>query len=340
MRENVHISKFLPIIFFASLIICLCSACTKNNIQQPDSFSIVDQAGREVRIESTINKISSAYYISTSALVALRQKDKLATIDDKTSSIPLFKNYIEQVANLPTSGNSKQFNVETALANKAEVVIIPMGLKDYIEKFKQVNLPSIIVAPENQESFYTMIDILGKTCNCSEDATSLINYIKLQYTDLSSILKVDNYPSVYFASNSNILCGAVSNSFQNYLIEQSGCLNVLNDVEDSNIWKEIGYENLVMKNPEYIILPSNCTYTVDDVLHDPKLSNCSAVLNKNIYKMPGSIEYWDSPVPASFLGAYWLANIVHPNRVSNTEYINRAEDFYNKFYEIDISDLI
>lgn len=338
---------FLYRLFYVFIVIglCLtmliCSSCSNNFIlQNPDGNLIVDQIGREENIKNPISRISSGYYITTSAMVALGQKNKLVTIDDKTSTIPLFKNCFKEIIGLPTCGNSTQFNLETAFANKAEMVVIPTGLINYIEKFNQVNLTSIVVKPEDQESFYTMINILGQACNCSEESKELVHYIEQQNNDLNSMLIIDDRPSIYFASNSNILYGAVPSSFQNQIIEQSGCLNILNDVENSNIWAEIGYENLIIKNPDYIILPSNCSYTIDDVLNDEKLATCKAVLNKNVYKMPNSIEYWDSPVPGAFLGAYWLSSIVYPNQIPNSEYKNRAIEFYKKFYNVNIEPLI
>ena len=95
---------------------------------------------------------------------------------------------------------------------------------------------------------------------------------------------------------------------------------------------EIDYEQLLAWNPEYIILAAEATYTVEDVLADPNLADCAAVVNRNVYRLPNKAEAWDSPVPGSILGALWLANILHPDKLSDADCISYINEFYETFY--------
>ena len=54
--------------------------------------------------------------------------------------------------------------------------------------------------------------------------------------------------------------------------------------------------------------------------------------NKKVVKLPGDIEAWDSPVPASFLGSIYIASVLHPEKVTNDFYEECVTKFYESFY--------
>ena len=96
---------------------------------------------------------------------------------------------------------------------------------------------------------------------------------------------------------------------------------------------------MLVWDPEYIILASNAAYSVEDVLSDPNLADCTAVLNKNVFQIPSDAEAWDSPVPSSILGAYWLANVLHPDLLSGTDCRAIMDDYYETFYNFTYSEI-
>ena len=91
-------------------------------------------------------------------------------------------------------------------------------------------------------------------------------------------------------------------------------------------------------NPDYIILASDATYTVEDVLADPNLATCAAVVNGNVYQLPNKAEAWDSPVPSGILGALWLANILHSDSLSDADCAAKIDAYYETFYNFTYSE--
>ena len=87
-----------------------------------------------------------------------------------------------------------------------------------------------------------------------------------------------------------------------------------------------------------MILPSSAKYTAADVLADPNLAQCRAVRNGNVYQVPGDAESWDSPVPGSILGALWLANILHPELMTDTDCAEIMDEYYETFYQFTYSE--
>ena len=138
-------------------------------------------------------------------------------------------------------------------------------------------------------------------------------------------------PSVYLAGNSSMLSTAGNAMYQSDMIRLAGGVNVAAEIEDS-YWVEISYEQLLTWNPEYIILASDAAYTVEDVLADPNLADCAAVVSGHVYQLPSKAEAWDSPVPSGILGALWLANVLHADLLTDDDYAAKVDEYYETFY--------
>ena len=121
--------------------------------------------------------------------------------------------------------------------------------------------------------------------------------------------------------------------YQSSLIELAGGKNAASEISDT-YWADISYEQLLAWDPSYIILASDAQYTVDDVLNDANLKDCTAVKNGDVYAIPGEVEALDSPVPASILASVWLAGILHPEQVSPDTYTQEKTSYYETFYGI------
>ena len=125
--------------------------------------------------------------------------------------------------------------------------------------------------------------------------------------------------------------------YQSDMIRLAGGVNVAAEIADP-YWVEIDYEQLLTWNPEYIILASDATYTVEDVLADPNLAGCAAVVSGNVYQLPNKAEAWDSPVPSGILGALWLANILHSDLLSDADCAAKMDAYYETFYNFTYSE--
>jgi iron complex transport system substrate-binding protein len=154
---------------------------------------------------------------------------------------------------------------------------------------------------------------------------------------LSGKLASVEAPSVYLAGNSSMLSTAGDAMYQSDMIRLAGGTNVAAEIEDT-YWVEIDYEQLLNWNPEYIILASDADYTVEDVLADPNLVDCAAVVNGNVYQMPSKAEAWDSPVPSGILGSVWLANVLHADLLSEADCAAVIDEYYENFYDFTYSE--
>jgi iron complex transport system substrate-binding protein len=88
-------------------------------------------------------------------------------------------------------------------------------------------------------------------------------------------------------------------------------------------------------NPDYIVLTSYCSDTINDVLDNPKLKDLKAVKNRDVLRMPSYILAYDLPAQESILGIMWLSNKVYP-RVVDFDIAKEARDFYMKVYDFNV----
>ena len=294
-------------------------------------ITVTDQAGREVTIAQEPQKLVSGYYISTSALIALGLQDKLVGIEAKADKRPIYSLSAPELIDLPNVGTAKEFDLEGCTALEPDLVILPMKLKDAAATLEELGINVLLVNPEDQPQLEDMISLIAEATNTQAQAEKLLKFMDDQETMLTEKLADADTPSVYLAGNSALLSTAGDAMYQADMIRLAGGVNAASEIADT-YWAEISYEQLLAWNPDYIILASDAEYTVEDVLADENLADCTAVKNGNVYQLPSKAEAWDSPVPSGILGAVWLANVLHPDVISEADCNALYDNYYETFY--------
>ena len=310
-----------------SLILLLSTAA----VAEGYPLTVTDQAGREVTIEQAPEKLVSGYYISTSLLIALGLDDQMVGIEAKANKRAIYRLSAPELMELPSVGSAKEFDLEGCAALEPDLVILPLKLKNAAETLTSLGIDVLLVNPENQELLVGMMDLIAAATGTAEEAQKLKDFTAAQEAALSEKLANVEKPTVYLAGNSSMLSTSGDAMYQSDMIRLAGGVNAAAEIADA-YWVEISYEQLLAWNPDYILLASDASYTVEDVLDDPNLAACKAVMNKNVYQLPSKAEAWDSPVPSGILGAVWLANVLHPEQFSQEACEALIDEYYETFY--------
>lgn len=330
------LSLFLALIMSLSIVGCgQPSTDRESNEAKPSSnypITITDQADRTITIDKKPERIVSGYYISTSLLIALDQKENLIGIEAKAGKRPIYKLSAPELIKLPNVGTAKEFDLEGCATLRPDLVILPMKLKNTVSTLEDLGITVLLINPEDQELLTEAIKLVAKATDSNTIAEQLLTFTFSQQKRLELALKKEEKPKVYLAGNSNMLSTAGNAMYQSDMINLAGGNNVANEINDKD-WAIIDYEQLLAWDPEYIILASDAEYTCEDVLSDPNLVDCTAVSKGNVYQMPNKAEAWDSPVPSGILGSVWLSSILHPNICNKKECNEIIEEFYETFYD-------
>ncbi|MCL2221661.1 MAG: ABC transporter substrate-binding protein [Oscillospiraceae bacterium] len=298
------------------------------------SITVIDQAGRSVEIAQPVERLVSGFYISSSATIALGLSDRLVGIEARADERPVYTLMKPELLSLPNVGTARDFNLEACIALYPDLVILPYRLRDAAETLTDMGIPAIVVNPESLEELVAMINLIATATQTTENANRLVAWIRDTHAAVTAeSAVVADRPTVYIAGVGSHLSTAPGGMFQSDLIEMAGGINVAADLPGRG-WTEISYEQLLAMNPDIIVLPSEASYSVDDILNNPTLADLTAAVNGSVYQMPYTYEAWDSPVPASMLGARWLLAVLHGNSPGD-EFMRYVYEFYAEFYGFD-----
>ena len=327
--------RIFALLLALALLLTACGAPAASE-PAPDGASgypltLTDQAGRTVTLEDQPERIVSGYYISTSLLIALGAADKLVGIEAKADKRPIYALAAPELIALPNVGSAKEFDLEGCAALDPDLVILPRKLQNAADTLAQLGIPVLLIDPEERVRVAEMVELVGDAVGAQDRAQELAAFTARETARLEDALADADGPAVYLAGNSSLLSTAGGAMYQSDLIELAGGENAAAGITDA-YWANIDYEQLLVWDPDVIVLASDAAYTVDDVLEDPNLSSCTAVVNGAVYQMPNDAEAWDSPVPSGILGAVWLSSVLHPESCPQRESDAVITEFYEEFY--------
>ncbi len=336
MRKLKRVSSVILAFILITTFFIGCGKSKEVTGKDEQAITVEDQLGRKVEIKGEVNKIISSYPITTSLLVALDLKDKVAGVEMKPKDRELYRRVAPEFLDKPQVGSAKSISVEECAKINPDLVIIPTRIKEMIPKFEELNIPVIAVEPESLDSFLDCVNLLGKSTNTENRANEIVKYYE---DNLEKVKKLNennaNKPKVYLSGSTNILRTCTSKMYQNYMIEASGGNNVTSSLEDG-YWVDISAEQLLAYNPDIIYIVQYAKYSVEDVLNDERLKDLNAVKNKKVFVIPSVIEPWDYPTPSSILGILWMINDINPDKYSTEEFEKTAKDFYKKFFNLEV----
>lgn len=327
------------LLFVTILSLILCSACGMNESvqnQERDTsdvypLTLVDQAGREVVIEHEAKSLVSSYYITTTVLLALDLKDEIKGVESNPEKRNIYSLCAPELFEVTQVGSPKNFDIEACALVKPDLVILPLRAKDMVEPLEELGITVLVVNPESQDDVIEMINLIGKATGRTDKAQELIDYIQSKIDFLQKTLDKVETPTVYLGGNSSFFSTASKGMYQNDLITLAGGKNVAGEIDDT-YWVEVNYEQILGWNPEYIVMASDASYSMEEIQGDENLELCQAIGNNKVYKIPSDIEAWDSPVPSSFLGVAYLSSVLHPELFSEDQYKDMVKEYYEKFY--------
>lgn len=330
----MKIFKKLGILVTTMSLLVGMSACTQQpnkETTKTEGITIIDQAGRKVTLEKPAEKVVSGYYIATSTLLGLGQKDKLVGVEMKADKRPIYKMAAPEIVKLPAMGNKKMFNVEECAKVKPDVVFLPVSLKSYVEKLESLNIKVILLQPETMDSYDEAVDIIAKACGAQKQAKAYFAYRKNLY---ETYIKDENANKRVYFAGTKALQSAGIDVFQSELLKVAGAENVMKENGKGN-WLRINKETLIKANPDIIFIEQKGA-KVSDFTKDAAFASVNAVKHKQVYVFPAHLETWDTPNLSSCLGVLWTYAILYPERVSMDIVKQEARCFYQQFYQIDV----
>ncbi|MFW5800065.1 MAG: ABC transporter substrate-binding protein [Spirochaetota bacterium] len=293
-------------------------------------ITVTDLKGRKVTINEPVDRLVETYGPSALFTFALDSVDKLVSRSERPWDIGLAL-YPDYVNATPINYGGGRTNIEeVASLNPDLVILYPMGNSlEQAAKLDELNIPSVIIEPEDKERIKKSLGILGKLLEAEEKADTIIDYYDDIVKEIDNKTKDNPKPKVYYV-DFDILQTISGDMMQSQMIEDANGINVTGELKG---WKqEVSYEQLTVWNPDIIILSTFSRLKRDDILNNPQLQDISAIKNGKIYKSPSELDPWDFPGPNFIMGIYWMAHIFHWEDITREDLANKINNYYTDVY--------
>lgn len=299
-----------------------------------DTREIIDSNGRKIIIPKKIYRIISLYPMSTIILFSLKEEDKLINSHKgaKVINYENLKKLYSDYDKLPDAGSFKDYNPETILSMKPDIVITPHYTN--IKKLEEINIPVILLNHESPEELLKSIEILGDAFNKKEEAYKIVSYYKNIKDQVEKSLKGKEKKKVYVAGET-ILKSFGSDFYQTFMVEIAGGESVTKNIKGGKI--EISLEDLLKFNPEYIFFPPYFLGTKNDILNKKEIQEVKAVKEKRVYKFPSFILSYDLPSVESILGIVWLAEKINGD-ILKIDIEKEIKWFYKNIFDYNLNE--
>lgn len=127
---------------------------------------------------------------------------------------------------------------------------------------------------------------------------------------------------------------ASGDMYQTEIIEAAGGISVTSEL--TGYWNNVNLEQVVVWNPDVIIVPPYGGATVEAITESTEWQALDAVQAGRVYRMPKLVVPWDTPAPDSVLGIVWMGERLYPDIV-DLKCSEEAGYFYNTFYNYAIT---
>jgi len=272
------------------------------------SGTFTDDAGRQVSISKTPERIVSHVPPITETLFALGLGDRLVGVSD-------YCDYPEEAKSKPSVGNYYNPSIESIVALEPDLVLTD-GHSDSIKQLDELEITYLVVDPKDVDDIFESIELLGRATGIEGAARKLIDDMKREIESVQEQVKDASGVRVIYLIDATDLTNpwtAGPGSFVDHLINMAGGENIA--ARAIGAWVQISIEEIVNADPEVIILPGKhgTAFTVPEVLeNNPAWRETTAVKEGNIYVIDGDLV--DGYGPRIVQGLQELARIIHPER--------------------------
>ncbi|HEX3074307.1 MAG TPA: helical backbone metal receptor [Ignavibacteriales bacterium] len=251
MKIYVKVFLFFIIILFAS--------CAEDRKPESSSgFILTDAMNEQFRFDSVPSRVISLAPNITEIIYYLNQQDRLIANTK-------YCNYPEDAKNKVKVADILTVNFEQVVSLKPDLILMPiegetianyhrlkeLGLKVFVTKYAAFG--------EIDSSFLQIGQIFG----VKDKADSIVkNWNSRLAAVRDAISKEEQKKGIFLLSNMPIIV-AGKNSFIHKILESAGMQNSAGDINIG--YPEFSREEMLKRNPEYIIIPHNDFGTLEEI---------------------------------------------------------------------------
>lgn len=249
---------------------------------------VTDELGRTATIVEHPHRVVCLAPSLTDTVYALGHGADVAGVSDYTK-------YPAEARLKPSVGGVVDPSLETIVALKPDLVlaISEMNGYDTIHALERLHIPVFVVKPQGLEGAYHSIASLGYALNDTAAAIALTARLRARQRKVTALRAGRPRPGVLLVLWPDPFITAGRGAFLTDLIEAAGARSVSADLPQE--WSRMSLENVIAKNPEYLLLVRGSKVTPEQLQNLPGWSSLEAVRKRRVIWVDDRI-YYPSPV--------------------------------------------
>ena len=266
-------SKKLVSLFLAVLMLL----STSTVLAEDTSVTVTDMLGREITLSEPATRIVALTPADCEILCAIGCEDMLVGRGK-------YCDYPESILDLPVLETGDSTNIESILALEPQVVLMSdMNQTDEQVQMLEENGVKVVVSETTDiTGVYAAIRMIGALMGKDAEAEAVISDMQATFEEIAAKSeKTDK--TIYFEVMPLEwgLWSAGTHTFMHELAEICGMQNAFADIEG---WQAVSEEQVILRNPDYIVLVTGMGETaIDEVLGRAGWSDMNAIRNAEVY---------------------------------------------------------
>jgi iron complex transport system substrate-binding protein len=293
------------------LVLLLVAGCaaTSEPTAAAQTITLVDGLGRTVTLVAPAQRIVSMAASATEILYAIGAGDQVIGRDT-------FSDYPEAALAVTDIGGSMgDYSYETIASLNPDLVIATgINTEEQVKALENLGLTVYYIAnPTDFAGLYQILQDVGKLTGHDADAVALTDSLTARVQAVEeTISKAQTTPVVFYELDGSDAAKPWTSgpgTFVDMLISKAGGMNVGASLSGS--WAQISVEELIVQNPEIILL-GDAAYgtTAEQVAARTGWSDILAVKDNKIYTFNDDLV--SLPGPRLVDGLETLAKLIHP----------------------------
>lgn len=221
-------------------------ACANDKTDE-GTIVITDMTGREVSLDAPAEKVVVLTAGDCEIVYALGCGDRVV-------GRGAYCNYPEEVYNIVSVNSGSETNVEEIIALEPDAVIMSTmdQTEEQVNALEKAGIKTFVSNANNIEETYEAIEMIGKILGVEDKANEVIQGMKDAFAEITVDEASDDVKTVYFEVSplEYGLWTAGNNTYMNEICEMLGVKNIFDDVDG---WAEISQEQVIERNPDYIV---------------------------------------------------------------------------------------
>lgn len=320
-----------------AVVVALAGAVAADSVVE-----IVDQTGSTVQIPQPVERLVSVYGAGTFYVYALGAADRLVMawyigVKGIASASEAMFRLEPRLEDLLAFGDP---NVEEIVARNAQLVLVDGSRHAaFAVQMAELGVPVVQYLVETPDALKAAVLLTDQALGpkALERANVLLNDYDRIFSAVASDLESlapDERVRVLFLGTDPLQV-ASGGMYQTHLIEAAGGISVSQEL--AGYWNEVNLEQILLWDPDVILIPPYGPVQPSDVLEDPDWAAIGAVRSGRVHRMPRVIAPMDTPVPESILGVAWMASAFYPDLI-RLDLGTEVDRFYAFYYSYDLTE--